>query len=70
VTLFVGSVYWKLQCGIVVAFARNCGSTLPKVVNWAETSGFAAFDAADAEPAANVARTASTMPTISHLDVR
>jgi hypothetical protein len=34
-------VYWKVQCGIVVALARNCGATLPSVEKIADTSGLA-----------------------------
>jgi hypothetical protein len=63
-------VYWNVQCGIVRALARNCGATLPAVVKRAETSGFAAFEAAVAEPASTVARIASSTPALSHFDLR
>ena len=68
--MFVGSVYWNVQCGIVVALVRNCGATLPAVVNCADTSGLAGAEPAKAPPAANAARTASVAPAISHLSKR
>src|SRR4051794_12332159 len=40
VTPFVGSVYWNVQCGIVLARARNSGETPPSWANRATTSGF------------------------------
>jgi hypothetical protein len=70
VTPFVGSVYWNVQCGIVEALTKNCGATPPAVVNFADTSGLAGVDAADAEPTANAAIAASTAPAASHLKVR
>src|SRR5437764_9682793 len=70
VTWFVGSVYWNGQGGIVVAFWRNCGATLPAVVNSGRTSAFAGRDAPDAADAARAAVSTATRPSTSRSVLR
>src|ERR671927_416510 len=58
VTPLVGSVYWKDQCGMVRALARNCPATPPGDENSAATSGLACgLDPTEAAPVTSAATT-------------
>src|SRR5437764_12349660 len=70
VTWFVGSVYWNVQCGIVVAFWRNCDGTPPCVVNSGRTSAFAWPEAPDAADAARAAASTTMRPSRSRSMLR
>jgi hypothetical protein len=70
VKLFVGSVYWKDQCEIVIAFCRYYDATPPSVVNSGRTSAFAEPDAPDAADAASAAGSMATKPTSSRSMLR
>src|SRR5207237_6254675 len=65
VTPLVGSVYWNDQCGIVLAFARNCWATPPSVAKFAATSGFGWRGDAPAADTAVSERTSNASATTS-----
>src|SRR5438132_13009724 len=64
VTPLDGSLYWNVKCGIVRAFARNCGSTPPIVSDRGalslELAVAAGFEPAVAAAATRVAANATT----------